>query len=336
MNRTIKVAAMLTVAGVLALTGCGGDSDASDKTTLNIVGYSVLEQANKGVISAFEKTDAGKDVTFKESYGASGDQSRAVAAGAKASEVHLSLEPDVTRLVDAGLVAEDWKDNDTKGICTNSVVVFVVQKGNPKGIESWDDLVQPGVGIVTPNPASSGSAKWNLLAAYGAAKDETGSDEGAQDYMKKFFANVAALPDSGRDATTAFTSGTGDVLLSYENEAILARQSGQDFDYIIPETTLSIDNACALLKDAPKAAEDFLAFQKSEAGQKLYAETGYRPLVDVPGLEVDGANDPSNPYPAPGKLLTIDGDFGGWADANSTYFDEDNGILTKIQAEAGQ
>jgi sulfate transport system substrate-binding protein len=336
MNRTIKVAATLTVAGVLALTGCGGDSDASDKTTLNIVGYSVLEQANKGVISAFEKTDAGKDVTFKESYGASGDQSRAVAAGAKASEVHLSLEPDVTRLVDAGLVAEDWKDNDTKGICTNSVVVFVVQKGNPKGIESWDDLVQPGVGIVTPNPASSGSAKWNLLAAYGAAKDETGSDEGAHEYMKKFFANVAALPDSGRDATTAFTSGTGDVLLSYENEAILARQSGQDFDYIIPDTTLSIDNACALLKDAPKAAEDFLAFQKSEAGQKLYAETGYRPLVDVPGLEVDGANDPSNPYPAPGKLLTIDGDFGGWADANSTYFDEDNGILTKIQAEAGQ
>ncbi|HEX5086966.1 MAG TPA: sulfate ABC transporter substrate-binding protein [Nocardioides sp.] len=336
MNRTIKVAATLTVAGVLALTGCGGDSDASDKTTLTIVGYSVLEQANKGVISAFEKTDAGKDVTFKESYGASGDQSRAVAAGAKASEVHLSLEPDVTRLVDAGLVAEDWKDNDTKGICTNSVVVFVVQKGNPKGIESWDDLVQPGVGIVTPNPASSGSAKWNLLAAYGAAKDETGSDEGAQEYMTKFFGNVAALPDSGRDATTAFTSGTGDVLLSYENEAILARQSGQDFDYIIPDTTLSIDNACALVDGAPKAAEEFLAFQKSEDGQKLYAETGYRPLVDVSDLEVDGANDPSDPYPAPGKLLTIDGDFGGWADANSTYFDEDDGILTKIQAEAGQ
>ena len=181
MNRTIKVAATLTVAGVLALTGCGGDSDASDDagTTLNLVGYSVLEQANKGVIAGFEETDAGKNVDFKESYGASGDQSRAVVAGAKADEVHLSLEPDVTRLVDEGLVAEDWKDNDTKGICTTSVVVFVVQKGNPKGIESWDDLVQEGVGIVTPNPASSGSAKWNLLAAYGAAKDEGGSDEAA-------------------------------------------------------------------------------------------------------------------------------------------------------------
>jgi sulfate transport system substrate-binding protein len=337
MNRTIKAAVALTATGALALTGCGGDSEAaSDKTTLNVVGYSVLEQANKGVIAAFEKTSAGKDVTFKESYGASGDQSRAVVAGAKASEVHLSLEPDVTRLVDAGLVADDWKDNDTQGICTKSVVVFVVQKGNPKGIESWDDLVQPGVGIVTPNPASSGSAKWNLLAAYGAALDEGGSDEAALDYMTKFFGNVAALPDSGRDATTAFTSGTGDVLLSYENEAILARQSGQDFDYIVPDTTLSIDNACAVLKDAPKVASDFLAFQKSADGQKLYAETGYRPLIDVDGLEVEGANDPSDPFPAPGTLLTIDGDFGGWADANTTFFDEDDGILTQVQAEAGQ
>ena len=343
MNRTIKVAATLTVAGVLALTGCGGDSDAagSGGTTLNLVGYSVLEQANKGVIAAFEKTDAGKDVDFKESYGASGDQSRAVVAGQKADEVHLSLEPDVTRLVDAGLVADDWKDNDTKGICTNSVVVFVVQKGNPKGIESWDDLVQEGIGIVTPNPASSGSAKWNLLAAYGAAKDEGGSDEAALDYMTKFFGNVAALPDSGRDATTAFTSGTGDVLLSYENEAILARQSGQDFDYVIPDETLLIENPCAVTDGAPKAAQDFLDFQKSEEGQKLYAETGYRPLVDVSDLEVDGANDSGDPYPEPAKLLTIDTDFEGWDVANDKYFGsgEDGdplGILTQIQSEAGQ
>ena len=338
MKNTIKVAATRSVAGVLALTGCGGDSDASggDGTTLNLVGYSVLEQANKGVIAAFQDTDAGKDVEFKQSYGASGDQSRAVVAGAKADEVHLSLEPDVTRLVDEGLVAEDWKDNDTNGNCTSSVVVFVVAKGNPKGIDSWDDLVQPGVGIVTPNPASSGSAKWNLLAAYGAAKDADGSDEAAEEYMKEFFGNVAALPDSGRDATTAFTSGTGDVLLSYENEAILARQSGQDFDYVIPDETLLIENPCALVDGHADAAEDFMAFQKSEEGQKLYAETGYRPLVDVGDLEVDGANDPSDPYPAPGTLLTIDDNFDGWADANTKYFDENDGILTKIQAEAGQ
>jgi sulfate/thiosulfate transport system substrate-binding protein len=343
MNKTIKVAATLSVAGVLALTGCGSDSGSGSDggTTINLVGYSVLEQANKGVIDAFEKTDAGKDVTFKTSYGASGDQSRAVAAGAKADEVHLSLEPDVKRLVDAGIVADDWKDNDTKGICTDSVVVFVVQKGNPKNIQTWDDLVKPGVGIVTPNPASSGSAKWNLLAAYGAEKAETGSDEGAQDYMKSFFGNVAALPDSGRDATTAFTSGTGDVLLSYENEAILARQSGQDFDYVVPDTTLLIENPCAVTDGAPKAAQDFLDFQKSADGQKLYAETGYRPMTDVSDLNVEGANDPSDPYPAPGTLQTIDTDFGGWGETNDKFFGDGTegkpmGILTQIQADAGQ
>jgi sulfate/thiosulfate-binding protein len=340
MKKTIKVAVALSAAGVLALTGCGSDSDSGSGSDsggeINVVGYSVLEQANSEVISAFNDTDAGKGVDIKGSYGASGDQSRAVVAGQKADEVHLSLEPDVQRLVDEGIVADDWKDNDTKGICTTSVVVMVVAKGNPKGIDSWDDLVKPGIGIVTPNPASSGSAKWNLLAAYGSVLGDGGTEDAAADYMTKFFDNVAALPDSGRDATTAFTSGTGDVLLSYENEAILARQSGQDFDYVIPDSTLLIENPCALTEDASDDAQAFMDFQKSKEGQKLYAETGYRPLVDVGDVEVDGANDSSDPFPAPAKLLTIDGDFGGWADANTKFFDENDGILTKIQAEAGQ
>jgi sulfate/thiosulfate transport system substrate-binding protein len=338
MNRTIKVAAALSAVGVLALTGCGSDSASGSDSSgqINVVGYSVLEQANEGVISAFNDTDAGKGVDIKGSYGASGDQSRAVVAGQDADEVHLSLEPDVTRLVDEGLVAKDWKDNDTKGICTSSIVVMVVQAGNPKGIDSWDDLVKPGVGIVTPNPASSGSAKWNLLAAYGSVLGSGGSDNDAQAYMKKFFSNVVAFPDSGRDATTAFTGGTGDVLLSYENEAILARQSGQDFDYVIPDSSLLIENPCALTEGASDDAQAFLDFQKSAEGQKLYAETGYRPLVDVGSVEVDGANDSSDPYPDPATLLTIDKDFGGWADANTKYFDENDGILTKLQAEAGQ
>lgn len=336
MNKTIKVAVALSAAGVLALTGCSSDDSADSGTTVNVVGYSVLEQANSEVIKAFNDTDAGKDVVIKGSYGASGDQSRAVVAGQDADEVHLSLEPDVTRLVDEGIVAKDWKDNDTDGICTQSVVVFVVPKGNPDGIESWDDLVQSGVGIVTPNPASSGSAKWNLLAAYGSVLAVGGSDAEAQAYMKKFFANVVAFPDSGRDATTAFTSGTGDVLLSYENEAILARQSGQDFDYVVPDTTLRIDNPCALTEDASDSAEAFMDFQKSADGQKLYAETGYRPLVDVGDVTVEGANDPSNPFPEPKKLLTIDDDFGGWDEANTKFFDENDGILTKLQADAGQ
>lgn len=336
MKKTIKVAAALAVTGVLALTGCSSDASGSSGSTLNVVGYSVLEKANSEVIEAFGDTDAGKDVEVQGSYGASGDQSRAVVAGQDADEVHLSLEPDVTRLVDEGLVAEDWKDNPTKGICTQSVVVMVVQKGNPKGIESWDDLVEPGVGIVTPNPASSGSAKWNLLAAYGSVLAEGGDDAAAQAYMKKFFGNIAALPDSGRDATTAFTSGTGDVLLSYENEAILARQSGTDFDYIVPDDTLLIENPCAVTTDASAKAKAFLDFQKSAEGQKLYAATGYRPLGDVGSLEVQGANDPSDPFPQPTKLLTIDDDFGGWDEANAKFFDENDGVLTTLQAEAGQ
>jgi sulfate transport system substrate-binding protein len=343
MNKTIKAALVASVAtaSALSLAACGGKSDAAGGSTVNIVGYSVLEQANANVIKAFQATDAGKDVQFQESYGASGDQSRAVLAGTKADEVHLSLEPDVAKLADAGIVDKNWKSNDTKGICTQSIVVMVVKSGNPKGIKTWADLTKPGVGIVTPNPASSGSAKWNLLAAYGSALAGGGSDADAQSYMTSFFKNVVALPDSGRDATTAFTSGTGDVLLSYENEAILARQSGTDFDYVVPDSSIQIQNPCAVTKDAPKAATDFMDFQKSTAGQKLYAETGYRPMGNVGTVSVDGANDPSNPFPAPAKLLTVDGDFGGWSTANEKYFGSGTdgqalGIITKLQAAASQ
>jgi len=336
-----KAAAAVSIASLLGLAACGGASEAGSGDgegggEINLVGYSVLEQANTAVIEGFGGTDAGADVTFRTSYGASGDQSRAVEAGQDADEVHFSLEPDITRLVDAGLVSEDWKDNDTKGICTQSVVVFVVRPGNPKGIAAWDDLAKPGVGIVTPNPASSGSAKWNLLSAYGHVLANGGSEDDATTYIEDFFENVVALPDSGRDATTAFESGNGDVLLSYENEAILARQSGAEFDYVIPDETLLIENPCTVTEGAAPEAEAFLDYQKSEEGQAAYASTGYRPLVDVADLQVDGANDTANPYPEPKTLQTIDGDFGGWDEANTKFFDENDGILTKIQAEAGQ
>ena len=333
-----KAAAAATVTGLIALTACGGGSNAAGGGTseLNIVGYSVLEQANNGVVKGFQGTSAGKDVDFKTSYGASGDQARAVLAGQKADEVHLSLEPDVTKLVDAGIVDKGWKDNATKGICTSSVVVIVVRKGNPKHIKGWDDLVKPGVGIVTPNPASSGSAKWNLLAAYGHVLAQGGDETAAKAYITKFFKNTVALPDSGRDATTAFTGGNGDVLLSYENEAILARQSGADFDYIVPDQSLLIQNPCAVTKGAPKAAQSFLDYQKSAAGQKAYAATGYRPISDIGQVDVKGATDEANPFPKPSVLQTIDGDFGGWDAANKKFFDDNAGILTRLQAAAGK
>ncbi len=215
-------------------------------------------------------------------------------------------------------------------------MAIVVRKGNPKGIKSWDDLVKPGVKIVTPNPGSSGSAKWNILAAYGHVLAQGGTEADAQAYLTKFFDNVAALPGSGKDATTAFEGGTGDVLLSYENEAIVARQTGADFDYLVPDQTLLIQNTGAVTTDASKAAKDFLDFQLSKQGQTDYAKQGFRPLDTSVKVDVKGANDPSNPFPTPKTLLTIDKDFGGWDVANTKYFDEKTGIVTKMLAGVRQ
>ncbi|WP_036224533.1 sulfate ABC transporter substrate-binding protein [Marmoricola sp. URHB0036] len=325
---------------VLASTSACSDpasgSSSGDKKQVSIVGFSILKTANKQVIADFQKTKAGKDVEFKESYGASGDQARAVIAGLKADEVHLSLEPDMTKLTDENLVDQDWKSGPTKGIATQSVVAIVTRPGNPKKITGWDDLAKPGVKIVTPNPGSSGSAKWNILAAYGHVLANGGSEADAQAYLKKFLANVAAFPGSGKDATTAFEGGTGDVLLSYENEAIQARAAGADFDYFIPEQTLLIQNPAAVTKDANSSAKAWLDFQLSKAGQTDYAKQGFRPLDDSIKVDVKGANDPADAFPVPKTLLTIDGDFGGWADANKKYFDEDNGIVTKLIAASGK
>src|SRR3954465_4684546 len=293
------------VAAAMALTGCGSSSDAASKTNLNVVGFSILEQPNKQVFSDFEKTSAGKGVTFKGSYGASGDQSRAVAAGQKADVVHFSLETDITRLGDAGLVAKDWNAGSTKGIASQSVVVFVVRKGNPKGIKTWSDLVKPGVKIITPNPGSSGSARWNILAAWGSVIADGGTEADAKAYLTKFFDNTVALPGSGREATTAFTSGNGDVLLSYENEAILARQKGADLHCIAPDQTLLIQNPGAVTKDASPAAKKFLTYLTGKEAQTVYEQNGFRPLVRGITEPVKGANDENNPFPTPAKLLTI-------------------------------
>jgi sulfate/thiosulfate-binding protein len=340
MSRVRWVGAAALAASLLATSACSDPASSGggggDKQSVSIVGFSILKTANKQLIADFQKTDAGKNVEFKESYGASGDQARAVIAGLKADEVHLSLEPDMTKLTDEKLVADDWKSGATKGIATQSVVAIVVRKGNPKGIKGWDDLVKSGVKIVTPNPGSSGSAKWNILAAYGHVVANGGSEADASAYLKKFLANVAAFPGSGKDATTAFEGGTGDVLLSYENEAIQARAAGADFDYIIPDQTLLIQNPAAVTEDASKAAKAFLDFQLSKDGQTDYAELGFRPLDDTIKVDVKGANDPSDAFPTPTTLLTIDKDFGGWSEANTKYFDEKDGIVTKLIAASGK
>jgi sulfate transport system substrate-binding protein len=345
MKQTFKTAAVAgSVASLMALAACGGASSGSEGSggdgggsgsELNLVGFSVLEAANKEIISGFQATDEGKGTSFLPSYGASGDQSRAVEAGKKADIVHFSLEPDLQRLVDAGLVAEDWNAGPTKGILSQSVVVFVTRPGNPKGIESWEDLVKDDVEVITPNPASSGSAKWNILAGYGHTLADGGTEADAEKYLTSMLEHTVALPESGRDATTLFDSGTGDVLLSYENEAILAKQNGADIDYVLPDTTLLIENPGAVTTDAAPEAQGYLDYVLSEAGQEVYAKYGFRPLADV-DVEVEGANDPADAFPEPETLLTVSEDFGGWAEANSKYFDEEKGIVTLIQQETGK
>jgi sulfate/thiosulfate transport system substrate-binding protein len=334
MSQRIRLAALAAAALAVpaVLSGCAASSGASsDSNKLSVVGFSVLKTANEPVIAAFQKTPAGKGVSFTTSYGASGDQSRAVAGGLHADEVHLSLTPDVQSLVDGGFVAKSWDQNATHGILTDSVVVFLVRKGNPLGIKSWDDLVKPGVKVITPNPASSGSAKWNILAAWAHAKDAPGgSDAKAQSFVTQLLHNTVALPGSGSDALASFLAGNGDVLLAYENDSIEAKAAGDDVDYIVPDDTLLIENPAAVTTDAAPAAQDFLDFQLSKEGQTLYAQAGFRPVISGVKTDVPGANDPSNPFPKVPHLYTIDKDFGGWDKANSEFFDDTSGTITKI------
>ncbi|QGG40449.1 sulfate ABC transporter substrate-binding protein [Aeromicrobium yanjiei] len=325
--------------GAAVLAACGGGASGGDGSQLSLVGFAVPKAGNNAAQAAFAKTTAGKGTSWKESYGASGDQSRAVAGGLKADYVHFSITPDVTRLVDAGLVAKDWNAGPNKGIVTDSVVVLVTRKGNPKKITGWDDLAKPGIGIVTPNPGSSGAARWNILAAYQHVIGGGGSEQDAEAYLTKVFANVKALPGSGRDATTAFQGGTGDVLISYENEAILARQNGEEIDYVVPDDTLKIENPAAVTVDADPKAKKFLDYVLTKEGQQEYVSKGFRPLESVQGVEVgtvEGANDEADPFPTPSKLFTIDGDLGGWDAINTKFFDENDGIITKIIAESGK
>ena len=264
------------------------------------------------------------------SYGASGDQSRAVVDGKPADIVNFSVEPDVTRLVKANKVAKDWNADATKGIPFGSVVSLVVRKGNPKNIKDWDDLLQPGLEVVTPSPLSSGSAKWNLLAPY-AAKSDGGKDpQAGLDYVTKLVKeHVKTRPGSGREATDVFLQGTGDVLISYENEAINTERQGKPVEHINPPQTFKIENPVAVVTssahvDKATALKNYL-FTKE--GQKIWAQAGFRP-VD-PSVAEDFAND----FPTPQKLWTID-DLGGWSAVDPALFDKDNGSITKIYKEA--
>jgi sulfate/thiosulfate-binding protein len=330
-------AAMAATATLLAACG-GGSSDVAGgggahsgaTTTLTLVAYAVPEPGWSKIIPAFAATPEGKGVAVTTSYGASGDQSRAVVDGKPADIVNFSVEPDVTRLVKANKVAKDWNADVTKGIPFGSVVSLLVRKGNPKNIKDWDDLLQPGIEVVTPSPLSSGSAKWNLLAPY-AAKSNGGQDQQAGlDFVTKLVTeHVKTRPGSGREATDVFLQGTGDVLISYENEAINTERQGKPVEHIVPPQTFKIENPVAVVTstthlDQVTALKNYLY---TKDGQKIWAQAGFRP-VD-PSVAQDFATD----FPTPQKLWTI-ADLGGWNSVDPALFDKDNGSITKIYKQA--
>jgi sulfate/thiosulfate transport system substrate-binding protein len=326
MNGRAKFAAALLVAAALLAGGCGGGSGGGDRLTL--VAYSTPREAYEQLIPAFQETQAGKGVRFSQSYGASGDQSRAVQNGLAADVVTFSLEPDMTRLVDAGLVAKGWDADRHQGMITNSVVVFVVRKGNPRNIRTWDDLVRPGVEVIEPNPFTSGGARWNIMAAYGAQLKAGRTPEQAAAYLQELFRHVPVQDKSAREAVQTFVGGKGDVLLAYENEAINAQQKEQPVDYVVPDTTILIENPIAVAARSKHAgaATAFVDFLRSEAAQRIYAQRGYRP--------VDQAAAAAAGFPRPPGLFTIR-DLGGWPEVSKRFFDKQAGLVAGIERTVG-
>ena len=319
------VAAALALAALV--TACGGTSEAAGEgSKLTLVAYSTPREVYAQLTDSFAKTDAGKGVSFDESYGSSGEQSRAVESGLPADVVAFSLEPDVTRLVEAGLVEETWARDQHKGMVTSSVVVFAVRKGNPKGIKTWDDLVKDGVEVIEPNPFTSGGARWNVMAGYGAQLKQGKTHEQAVEYLRELFKHVSVQDKSARESLQTFTGGKGDVLLAYENEAILAREKGEDLDYVVPDQTILIENPVAVTKDAPEQAAAFLDYIRSEEAQRVFGKAGYRPVNEALAGEFQ--------FPKPPGLFTI-ADVGGWPEVQKKFFDREDGIMAGIQREVG-
>jgi len=307
-------------------TGAAGGSGPNSGAELTLVAYSTPKEAYEALIPAFQKTPEGGGVSFDQSYASSGEQSRAVEAGLPASVVAFSLEPDITRLVDAGIVADDWDSNEYKGMVTDSVVVFVVRNGNPKGIKTWDDLIKPDIEVITPNPFTSGGARWNLMAAYGAQIELGKTEDQALQYLHDLLSHTPVQDKSAREALQTFVGGKGDVMIAYENEAITAQQKGEDVEYVVPDQTILIENPIAVIKDAPPAAQAFVDFLYSDDAQKLFADKGYRPVV--------GSVLAATTFLAPSSLFTIE-KFGGWSEVKTKFFDPDEGLVTKIEQDLG-
>jgi sulfate/thiosulfate transport system substrate-binding protein len=322
----LAVSLLAVFAAALGLAACGSSSGSSSNS-LALVAYSTPQGAYEKLIPAFQATGEGKGVSFSQSYGPSGEQSRAVVNGLHADVVNFSLEPDVEKLVKAGLVSPSWNQNATHGFVTNSVAVIIVRKGNPKHITGWSDLTKPGIGVVTPNPFTSGSARWNIMAAYGAQLKEGKTPAQAQEYLKALFHNVVSQDSSARDALQTFLAGRGDALIDYEDEAISDEKKGSPIEYIVPSATILIQNPIAVLSKGNTAeGQKFVNYLLSPAGQQIWAEKGYRPVISgVPG---------ASKFPTPTSLFTISS-LGGWKAVTKQFFEPETGVVTKIEQSLG-
>jgi len=354
MIRMFRASALL-LATLLFFAACGGATGGATgptaeapvanggPNTIVLGAYSTPREAYGKLIPIFKdqwKQQTGLDLTVQESYQGSGAQARAIAQGFEADVAALSLEADINQIVKAGLITHDWKTGQYKGMVSDSVVVFAVRKGNPKGIKDWADLAKPGLQILTPNPKTSGGAQWNILALYGAAKRgfvqgiAKDDDAAATAYLKSVLKNVTVLDKDARSSITNFEKGVGDVAITYENEVLVGKQNGQDYDLVIPRSTILIENPVALIDTSVdkhgnrKAVEAFLNFLVTKEAQNVFAQYGLR------SVDPDVAKATAAQYPAVEDLFTIDY-FNGWKEATPKYFGDD-GIFTKAIAEVQQ
>jgi sulfate/thiosulfate transport system substrate-binding protein len=294
--------------------------------SVNLVAYSTPKPAYSVLAADFAKTKAGAGVTVTPSFGPSGTQATSVVNGLPADVVNFSLSTDMAKVVKAGLVSSTWDKGPTKGMVTNSIVSFVVRQGNPKHITTWADLVKSGVQVITPNVFSSGSAKWNIMAAYGAEIKQGKSPTQAQSYLSQLLHHAVAQPSSASAALQTFLSGQGDVLLDYEDDALYAKSKGEPVDVVTPPQTILIQNPIAVTKTAGPAAKAFLTYLLSPAGQTVWAKQGYRPVLPSVAAKFH--------FPQPKTLFTID-QLGGWTAVNAKFFDPQTGVVAQDEQSLG-
>ena len=332
MRRLLLFALILPV-----VFGCASSAAEARQTgtTLNLVAFSTPKPVVGQLIAGFQAKPAGQGVTFTQSYGPSGSQAKAIVAGQPADLAFLSNGLDVNTIADAGLVAKSWNKTPYAGIAADSVVSFVVRPGNPKHIHGWTDLVKPGVQVVTPDPFPSGGAKWNVLAAYGAARKSGMSDHKAVQFVTKLFKNVVSQDSSASNAAKTFFAGQGDVLITYESEAYSAFAAGQQGKLVVPKPrTMLIELPMVATKTAPTAAKAFIKYVHAPKQQKLFATNGYRPVRRSVLKSPDLASW-RHKYNTGHTFNIRDKLFGGWRKADRVWFDLSTGRMLAIERAVG-